>query len=133
MNTKSAWIYCRIDAPEDVHGALKGQYEKLNTYATQMGFTVADSSQDLASGLQFDRPGLISVLEVAKAGAFQVLLVDSVSRIGHDAANTIDFIHELNSYDVSVFSPLEGEIEVEHQNKMLSSGGERYVKIARSK
>ena len=34
MDQKSAWIYCRIDAPEDTHGALKGQYERLETYAT---------------------------------------------------------------------------------------------------
>ena len=38
MNKKSAWNYCRIDAPEDIHGALKGQYERLETYAEQMGF-----------------------------------------------------------------------------------------------
>ena len=51
MDQKSAWIYCRIDAPEDTHGALKGQYERLETYAAQMGFTVVGSSQDLGSGL----------------------------------------------------------------------------------
>ena len=36
MNKKSAWNYCRIDAPEDIHGALKGQYERLETYAVQI-------------------------------------------------------------------------------------------------
>ena len=44
MNKKSAWNYCRIDAPEDIHGALKGQYERLETYAEQMGFTVVGSA-----------------------------------------------------------------------------------------
>lgn len=82
MEQRSAWIYCRIDAPEDTHGALKGQYERLEAYAAQMGFSVVGSSQDLGSGLNFDRPGLQAVLEAAKAGSFQVLLVYSVSRIG---------------------------------------------------
>lgn len=27
---KRAWIYCYIDAPEDTHGVLKGQHEKLD-------------------------------------------------------------------------------------------------------
>ena len=27
---KKAWIYTRIDAPEDSHGTLKKQYEQLN-------------------------------------------------------------------------------------------------------
>ena len=82
MEHNNAWIYCRIDAPEDTHGILKGQYEQLERYAEQMGFAVVDSSQDLGSGTSFDRPGLLAVQEAAKAGDCQVLLVTSVSRIG---------------------------------------------------
>lgn len=112
MDKKSAWIYCRIDAPEDVHGTLKGQYERLETYAAQMDFTVIGSSQDLGSGLNFNRPGLQAVLEAAKAGSFQVLLVDSVSRIGRDTAKTIEFIQTISGCGISIYSPLEGEIKL---------------------
>lgn len=112
MDKKSAWNYCRIDAPEDTHGALKGQYERLETYAAQMGFTVVGSSQDLGSGLNFDRPGLQTVLEAAKAGSFQVLLVDSVSRIGRDTTKTMNFIQTINSCGISIYSPMEGEIKL---------------------
>ena len=112
MDNQSAWIYCRIDAPEDTHGALKGQYERLETYATQMGFVVVGSSQDLGSGLHFDRPGLQAVLEAAKAGSFQVLLVDSVSRIGRDMAKTVNFIQTMSDCRISIYSPLEGEIKL---------------------
>ena len=45
-----AWIYCRIDAPEDVHGMLKVQRKQLMDYAEQMGFQVKGSSTDLAAG-----------------------------------------------------------------------------------
>ncbi|HBS91128.1 MAG TPA: recombinase [Erysipelotrichaceae bacterium] len=112
MDKKSAWIYCRIDAPEDTHGVLKGQYERLETYAAQMGFVVVGSSQDLGSGLNFERPGLQTVLEVAKAGSFQVLLVDSVSRIGRDMAKTVNFIQTINGCGISIYSPMEGEIKL---------------------
>ena len=112
MDKKSAWIYCRIDAPEDTHGALKGQYERLEIYAAQIGFTVVGSSQDLGSGLNFDRPGLQTVLEAAKAGSFQVLLVDSVSRIGRDTAKTINFIQAISDCGISIYSPMEGEIKL---------------------
>ena len=111
MDKKSAWIYCRIDAPEDTHGALKGQYERLETYAAQMGFAVVGSSQDLGNGLNFDRPGLQAVLEAAKAGSVQVLLVDSVSRIGWDMEKTINFIQTINNCGISIYSPMEGEIK----------------------
>ena len=112
MDNQSAWIYCRIYAPEDVHGALKGQYERMETYAAQMGFTVAGSSQDLGSGLNFDRPGLQAVLEAAKTGSFQILLVDSVCRIGRDMAKTISFIQTISGCGISIYSPMEGEIKL---------------------
>jgi DNA invertase Pin-like site-specific DNA recombinase len=112
MDKKSAWIYCRIDAPEDTHGALKGQYERLETYAAQMGFTVVDSSQDLGSGLNLDRPGLQTVLEAAKAGSFQVLLVDSVSRIGRDMVKTTELIQTISDCGINIYSPMEGKIKL---------------------
>jgi DNA invertase Pin-like site-specific DNA recombinase len=112
MDKKSAWIYCRIDAPEDTHGALKGQYERLETYAAQMGFAVVGSSQDLGSGLNFERPGLQAVLESAKAGSFQILLVDSVSRIGRDMAKTVKVIQTISDCGISIYSPMEGEIRM---------------------
>lgn len=112
MDQKSAWVYCRIDAPEDTHGALKGQYERLETYASQMGFSVVGSSQDLGSGLNFDRPGLQAVLEAAKVGSFQVLLVDSVSRIGRDMVKTMSFIQTISDCGISIYSPMEGEIKL---------------------
>ena len=112
MDKKSTWIYCRIDAPEDTHGALKGQYERLETYAEQMGFTVVGSSQDLGSSLNFDRPGLQTVLGAAKAGSFQVLLVDSVSRIGRDMTKTTSFIQTISDCGISIYSPMEGEISL---------------------
>lgn len=112
MDQKSAWIYCRIDAPEDTHGALKGQYERLETYAAQLGFTVVGSSQDLGSGLSFDRPGLQAVLESAKAESFQVLLVDSVNRIGREMEKTMSFIQTINGCGISIYSPMDGEIKL---------------------
>ena len=44
---QNAWIYCKIDAPEDAHGMLKSQRKQLMDYAEQMGFCVVGSSSDL--------------------------------------------------------------------------------------
>lgn len=110
MEHNNAWIYCRIDAPEDTHGVLKGQYEQLERYAEQMGFAVVGSSQDLGSGCSLDRPGLLAVREAAKAGNAQVLLVTSISRIGRDMVKTTDFIRTLGNCGVRIYSPMEGEL-----------------------
>ena len=44
---KNAWIYTRIDAPEDSHGTLKKQYEQLNTYGEQLRVEIAGSSSGM--------------------------------------------------------------------------------------
>lgn len=110
MKQKNAWIYCRIDAPEDTHGVLKGQYEQLERYAGQMGFTVVGSSQDLGSGTSLDRPGLLAVREAMKAKTAEILLAASISRIGRDAIGVTEFIRTLSSGGVRVYTPMEGEL-----------------------
>lgn len=117
---KRAWIYCRIDAPEDTRGVLKGQHEKLDSYANQMCFTVVGSSHDLGNGLTLNRPGLTELLEAAITGKMDALIIDSINRIGRDTKQVLGFLYKLNGYGVKVYSPLEGEINIEHQKLMLS-------------
>lgn len=113
-NTKKrAWIYTRIDAPEDTHGALKLQEKGLYDYAGHMGFAVAGISSDLGGGLDFDRPGLARLTAAAREGAFDILLVKSLSRLGRDTEITLELVRQLNETGVSVCSPLEGEIRLD--------------------
>lgn len=107
---KRAWTYCRIDAPEDQHGCLKGQRKELMDYAEQMGFEVVGESQDTGSGLNFDRNGLTEVMAAAVEGKMDVLLIVNISRLGRDSEKTRDFIHGLEQLDIELYSPLEGEI-----------------------
>lgn len=108
---KRAWIYCRIDAPEDAHGSLKGQKKELFDYAEQLGFEVIGSSEDIGSGLNFDRSGLTEVLEAADAGKMDVLVIKNLSRLGRDTAKTIELVQKLNERNIRICSPLEGEIQ----------------------
>ena len=117
---KRAWIYCRIDAPEDTHGVLKGQHEKLDSYANQMCFTVVGSSHDLGNGLTLNRPGLTELMEAAIIGKMDVLIIDSINRIGRESKQVLKFLHKLNGYGVKVYSPLEGEMNIENQKLMIS-------------
>ena len=60
---KKAWIYTRIDAPEDSHGTLKKQYEQLNAYGEQLQLEIAGCSSDLGDTPGSERPGLELFLE----------------------------------------------------------------------
>lgn len=117
-----AWIYCRIDAPEDSHGALKGQKKELTDYAEQMGFTVVGASEDIGSGLNFDRSGLSEVMKAADGSEMDVLLVVRVDRFGRDAAKVIELLRGLDQLGIRVYSPLEGEITLRQYNTLWDLG-----------
>ena len=109
---KRAWTYCRIDAPEDAHGRLKSQEKELFDYAEQMGFTVAGSSEDLGSGLDFNRVGLLEVMKAAGDGKMDALLVKRLDRLGRDTTKMLEFLRGLDQLGIRLYSPMEGEIRL---------------------
>ncbi|MDT3698357.1 MAG: recombinase family protein [Thermincola sp.] len=117
---KRAWIYCRIDAPEDTHGTLKGQKKELMDYAEQMGFAVVGESEDIGSGLDFDRAGLAEVMKAAGDGKMDVLLVKKLDRLGRDTAKLLELLRGLDQLGVELYSPLEGQIQLDYQSPSLS-------------
>lgn len=112
---KRAWLYCRIDAPEDAHGILKSQKKELLDYAEQMGFEVVGASEDLGSGLIYDRPGLAECMKAAADGKADVLIIKDLSRIGRDTARTLEFLRGLDQLGVKLYSPMEGTFTFLHQ------------------
>jgi len=117
---KRAWLYCRIDAPEDVHGALKGQRKELSDYAEQMGLEITGVSEDTGSVLDFEQPGLREVMKAAGDGKMDVLLVKRLNRICRDMVKTIEFLWTLDQLGIKLYSSLEGEIRLEYHSPSLS-------------
>jgi DNA invertase Pin-like site-specific DNA recombinase len=109
---KRAWTYSRIDAPEDAHSSLKSQKKELFDYAEQMGFVVTGSSEDLGSGLDFNRTGLLEVMKAAEDGKMDVLLVKRLDRLGRDTMKTLEFLRGLDQLGIQLYSPMEGEIRL---------------------
>ncbi|MFT8889937.1 MAG: recombinase family protein [Ethanoligenens sp.] len=105
---KKAWLYCRIDAPEDTHGRMKAQKRELLNYAEQMGFEVIGGSEDTGGGLSIERPGLTECLRAAELGKMDVLLAQSLSRLSRDTVDALAFLRELSRAGAVFCSPLEG-------------------------
>lgn len=116
---KRAWLYCRIDAPEDTHGMLKSQKKELYDYAEQMGFTVIGCSEDLGSGLDKSRPGLTEVEHAVEQGKMDVLLVKKLSRLGKGPLKMLEFFGEMEQSGIKLYSPLEGEIKLFRDNNII--------------
>lgn len=105
---KKAWIYTHIDAPEDSHGALKKQYEQLNTYGEQLGLKIAGSSSDMGGAAGLKRPGLDLFLEEKESRGIEVLLILDASRISRDEKQCGEFLRRMAQSGIEVCSPLEG-------------------------
>lgn len=114
-----AWIYCRIDAPEDVHGTLKGQKKELYDYADQMGFIVVGCSEDIGSSMDRNRSGLIEVIKAAGEKEMDILLIKKLSCLGRNMEQMLEILQELNQSDVRLYSLLEGEICAEQDIRLF--------------
>lgn len=105
---KKAWIYIRIDAPEDIHGTLKKQYEQLNTYGEQLRVEIAGSSSDMGEETGLERSGLNLFLEAKDSREIEVLLIPDSSRISRDKNLCREFLRRMTKSRIEVCSPMEG-------------------------
>lgn len=116
---QNAWVYCRVDSPEDSHGSLKNQKKELYDYAEQMGLEVAGCSEDVGSGSFCSYAGLSQAMQAAAEGKMDILLIKRLDRLGRDAAKTLELIRGLDQLGIRIYSPLEGEIRLDCQGTSI--------------
>lgn len=88
-----AFIYCRV--AHDDSFSLEHQRFLLQLYAKRAGYTIIGASDECGNGLTLDRPALQKVTEAVVAGKVDVVLVQSLDRIGREwgmAKNYIDLL-----------------------------------------
>lgn len=94
--------YGRVASPDT--WALENQMNYLRSFAEKHQLNVVGESQDEASGLTFDRPGLNDFLEAVRQGRADALLTKDLTRLGRDVMQTASWIADLNTSGVGVFS-----------------------------
>lgn len=109
-NKKRAWAYCAIDAPEDTHGALKGQRQQLMDYADQMGFEVVGSSSDMGNLPLWERAGFCRFVEAVQSGRANILLVINQNCLTRSSMQLAQLQALAEGYGIQVYSPLLGAI-----------------------
>lgn len=99
---KRYWLYGRVASPDK--WALENQMIYLRSFAEKYQLNVVGESQDEASGLTFDRPGLNDFLEAARQGQADALLIKDPARLGRDSGRVMGLVADLNSAGICVFS-----------------------------
>lgn len=105
---KRVWIYCRVDS--DAQIVVNEQKENLIAFAEQKGFVIIGNSEDIGSGLNYDRTGLNEMIKAADDHSIDAVLVKSLCRIGRDMLKTYEVLELLETSAVAIITPTEGEL-----------------------
>ena len=111
-NLKLAASYSRYSTDLQDNASLEQQKKKCREQALNLNLLLPrefEFSDEGISGTDPNRPGLLELIRQAKAGKFQVIILDSLSRFSRELSFTIATIKDLAlNHGVRVISSSEG-------------------------
>ncbi|WNB90293.1 recombinase family protein [Bacillus sp. NEB1478] len=115
-----AIIYCRVSTEkEEQTTSIERQKSELLKMANQFGMEVIDSITEKASGYSLDREELLNLLDMARDGSFQCLLIQDDTRLGRGKAK-MAILHQLLKYNIKVFTlSHQGEYTLTEADEMV--------------
>ena len=88
--------YCRFSSDRQQATSIRDQLRNIENYCQRQGWSTPVLYQDQAiSGSRNDRPGYRDLLHAAELKAFEVLLVDDLSRLSRDHIESAQTIRML--------------------------------------
>jgi site-specific DNA recombinase len=106
-----AAIYARYSSENQRPESIADQVGACRKLAIQRGFTVDENhiyGDEAKSGARKDRAGLSALVEAAQAKAFEVVLVDDLSRLARDNYLMLSIMAELHFEGVRIVSVADG-------------------------
>jgi DNA invertase Pin-like site-specific DNA recombinase len=101
--------YCRFSSDNQSENSIRDQLRNIELYCDRQGWPRPALYQDQAmSGARSDRPGYQAMLGAADLGAFDVLLVDDLSRLSRDSIESAQAIRTLKYNGVRVIGVSDG-------------------------
>lgn len=102
-------LYARYSSDLQRQASIADQFRTCERFAEREGWPITKRYEDKAvSGSKNDRPGYQQMLADAKARAFDVLLVDDLSRLSRDDVETKQAIRRLRFWRVRVIGVSDG-------------------------
>jgi DNA invertase Pin-like site-specific DNA recombinase len=102
------------DAPG--RGQFDTQTQRLHAYAAEHNLAVTATYSDIGSGTDPDRPGLAAMLDAARAGQFDHLLVDRLDRLARNITDLAAIFDDLDHAGITLHCAAEpsGIITITH-------------------
>jgi DNA invertase Pin-like site-specific DNA recombinase len=97
-----AVIFVRVSRKDQDY---QRQIADLEAVAKQKGYTVAEVITEKISGAKKnkERPSIQHLMNMAKDGAFQTVLVSEISRLGRNTREVINVFEDLNDIGVNIY------------------------------
>ncbi|MCR6111007.1 recombinase family protein [Bacillus sp. A301a_S52] len=113
-------IYARVSTNKQAQAtSLKRQVDELKVAAKAWGIDIKDIVEERASGYEAERDGILTVLEIFKEGAADILLIQDETRLGR--GNTkMALIHQFKKMSIPIYSfKDEGELSLSETDSMI--------------
>lgn len=115
-----AVIYCRVSTEkEEQQSSLRRQREELEILAEKYGMTVTTSIEEEASGYEFEREGIFTMLDNFANKEADCLLIQDETRLGR--GNTkIALFHQLNKLNIPIYTSVHnGQLKLSESDSMV--------------
>jgi DNA invertase Pin-like site-specific DNA recombinase len=115
-----AIIYCRVSTNKETQEtSLKRQEEELKELAKMHQFEVDTVIKEKASGYDFDRDGILHLLERIRDPQVQAVLIQDETRLGRGNAK-IALLHCIFKENIKLFSiSHNGELQLSESDSMV--------------
>lgn len=115
-----AIIYCRVSTNKDTQEtSLERQEEELIQLAKQHQFEIDTIIKEQASGYDFDREGILQLLDRIKEKQVHALLIQDETRLGRGNAK-IALLHCILKEDIKLYSiSHNGELQLSESDSMV--------------
>lgn len=94
------FLYCRV--AHDDGFSLEAQAAWLRHLAERAGYTIVGASCEYGNGLTLERPALQKVTEAVLSGKVDMVLIQSMTRIGREWGMTQKYIDLLTAHNVKL-------------------------------
>jgi DNA invertase Pin-like site-specific DNA recombinase len=98
---KRVGLYLRVSTV-DQHPAT--QVLDLRQLAAQRGFEIVEEYTDMISGVKARRPGLDQLMDDARRGKFDVVMVQAFDRLARSVTHLLQVLDELNRLNIEFVS-----------------------------
>ncbi|MHA1321923.1 MAG: IS607 family transposase [Candidatus Helarchaeota archaeon] len=116
---KNCLIYCRVSTTIQREN-LKRQRARLETYAVANGYTIEKIYEDIASGMNFNRKGLLKVLNYCQTHAIKAVIVEFKGRLARFGVELIQAMLASFGTELVIVNCVESDYKQEIIDDMIA-------------